>query len=821
MTKLWQDLLYGIRTLRKSPAFTLFAVLTLALGIGANTAIFAVVDAVILRPLPYPNPQQLVIIWETDLNRKITHGTTPPADFLDWRSQSHTFENMAAYQQWFFNLSSGNEPEQLLGVHVSPGFFSMLGLKFSLGRGFSSEEEQPGHDNVVVLSHALWSRRFGADSNILNRSIIIDDKPFTVVGVLPAGFDLLGFNQPLDLWMPLSFAPEDIRRDNPSLIVFGRVKNGVSLAQANADLGTISCRLSMEYPATNQGTGVNIEPLHDEINGNVSDPLLVLLVAVSLVLLIACANVANLMLSRSAGRQREVAIRSAMGAGRFRLVRQLLTESIFVGLLGGAFGLLIAYGAFHLLSMILPAPGMAGAVPFEQTVGFNLPVLLFAAVVAVLTGIIFGLAPAFQFSKPDLTESLKEGGRGSTTGRQSRFTRSVLVVIEVALSLVLLIGAGTLISSFEAILKKNMNFNPKNVLSFQVWLPLSRYPTADATRQFFDQALERMHHLPGVMSAGAVNFLPLTGWTDLSNFDIQGRPSPPPKEEFVAHYRVTDAHYFQTMQIPLLKGRYFTDADTANSQNVAIMNQALANRYWPDQNPIGQRVRFHITPSKAALYRPIVSDQWFTIVGVVADLQDRILGRVQPGQLFLPHTQAPSRIMRFVLRSTMPPDSLAASARSAILSVDKNQPITAVASMEHLVSNSVSHEAVNAKILSCLALLALVLAAIGIYGVISYGVQQRTHEIGIRMALGAQPRDVIRLIINQGARLTLIGIVFGLGGAYALTTVLAGFLFGVKSVDIPSSAISVLILLIVAILACYIPARRATRVDPLDSLRYE
>jgi putative ABC transport system permease protein len=821
MTKLWQDLLYGIRTLRKSPAFTLFAVLTLALGIGANTAIFAIVDTVVLQPLPYPHPQQLVIIWETDMNRKITRGTAPPADFLDWRTQSHSFQSMAAYQQWFSNLSEADGPEQLLGVHVSPGFFSMLGVKFTLGRGFSSDEEQPGHDNVVVLSHALWSSKFGSDPNILNRSIVIDDKPFTVVGVLPAGFDLLGYSQPLDLWVPFSFAPEDIRRDNPSLIVFGRMKNGVSLAQANADLGTISRRLSMEYPATNQGTGVNVQLLHDEINGNISDPLLVLLAAVSLVLLIACANVANLMLSRSAGRQREVAIRSAMGAGRVRLIRQLLTESILLGLLGGAFGLLVAYGAFRLLSMILPAPGTAGSVPFEQTIGFNLPVLLFAAAVAILTGVIFGLAPAFQFSKPDLTESLKEGGRGSTTGRQSRFTRNVLVVIEVALSLVLLIGAGTLISSFEAILKKNMNFNPKNVLSFQVWLPLSRYPTADATRHFFDQALEKMHHLPGVTSAGAVNFLPLTGWTDLSNFDIDGRPSPPPKEEFVAHYRVIDAHYFQTMQIPLLKGRYFTDADTENSQNVAIMNQALANRYWPGQNPIGQRVRFHITPSKAAPFQPIVSDQWFTIVGVVPDLQDRFLGKIQPGQLFLPYTQAPSRIMRFVLRSAVPPDSLAASARSAILAVDKNQPITDTFSMEHLVSDSVSHQAVNAKILSCLALLALVLAAIGIYGVISYGVQQRTHEIGVRMALGAQPRDVVRLIVNEGARLALIGIVLGLGGAYALTTVLAGFLFGVKSVDIPSSAISVLILVIVALLACYIPARRATRVDPLDSLRYE
>lgn len=821
MRKLWQDLVYGGRALRKSPAFTLVAVLTLALGIGANTAIFGIVNAVLLHPLPYPHPQQLVIAWETDTNRKITRGTAPPADFLDWRSESHAFQGMAAYQSWLFNLSGAGDPEQLWGVHVSPGFFPMFGVKLALGRTFRADEEQPGHDHVVIISHGIWAQHFGSDPGMIGRSITLDDKPFLVVGILPAGFNLLGFGHALDLWMPLSFLPDEIRRDNPSLIVFARLKDHTSLEQANTDLGTIAGRLAAEYPATNQGTGVRVVGLHDDLYGYIGNPLLVLLAVVGLVLLIACANVANLMLSRSAGRQREVAIRSALGARRFRLIRQLLTESILLGLLGGALGLLLAYGAFRLLPLVLPAPGTPGGIPHEEWIGMNLPVLMFTIVVAILTGIVFGLAPAFQFSKPNLAESLKESGRSSTGGRESRMTRSVLVVVEVALSLVLLIGAGTLIRGFQAILNQDMGFNPKNVLSFQVSLADSRYPAAAQVGGFFDRAILKMRHLPGVESASAIDFLPLTGWTDLSSFDIDGRPAPPPKEEFVAHYRVIDAEYFQTMQIPLVGGRYFTSADASSAPSVAIINQALAKRYWPNQNPLGQRIRLHLTASKSAPYRPTVGNQWITIVGLVGDLEDRAFGSTKPGKLYLPYLQAPSRIMRIVLRTAVPPGSLVEPARQAIFSLDSNQPVTSMQSMEELLAASMSSEALNAKLLGFFALLALVLAAIGIYGVISYGVEQRTHEIGIRMALGAQRGDVIRLILSQGVRLTLIGLVLGIGGAYALTTVLAGFLFGVKSVDIPSSAIAVGILAIVAVSACYVPALRATRTDPLRALRYE
>ena len=821
MGTFWQDLQYGARMLRKSPAFALIAVITLALGIGANSALFSLVNAVVLRPLPFPKAQQLVVVWATDSNRKIMRGTAPPADFLDWRSQNKVFQGMAAYELWLSTITGGSEPEQLWGAHVSPSFFSMLGVKMTIGGGFRPDEEQPGHDQVVILSHNVWVDTFGSDPSIANRSIIIDSKPYKVAGVLPPHFSLFGLNRSPDLWMPLAFPAAEIRRDNPSLVIFARLKDGVTLAQANADMSAITGRLAAEYPATNQSTGAHVALLQTEFGHSIGDALLILLAAAGVVLLIACGNVANLMLTRSAGRQREIAIRSALGARRKRLIRQLLTESILLGLLGGALGLLFAYGAIRLLPLLLPATGSIGEIPHANGLGINLPVLAFTFAVAILTGIIFGLAPAFQSSRAELTESLKESGRGSSAGRQSRSTRNSLVVVEIGLSLVLLVGAGTLLRGLSALLNVNLGFNPKNVLSFQVWLPDSRYTAPGDVRGFFQQAIVKMRAIPGVKSAGAVNFLPLTGWTDLSNFDISGRPSPPPKQQFVAHYRVVDTGYFSTMQIPLLKGRDFTTADGENSQAVVVISDALAKKYWPDQNPVGQQIRFHLEVSKAAPYRPTIGSDWTTIVGVVSSLQEREFVEHQLPIIYFPAAQVPSRIMRFVLRTSVPPDSLAASARQAVFSVDKDQPVTEMKSLHELRSETVSREELNAKLLTFFALLALALAAIGIYGVISYGVEQRTHEIGIRMALGARPGDVVRLIVREGFRLILVGILLGLIEAYALTNVLAGFLFGVKSIDLPSILIGIAVMVIVALLGCYLPARRATRIDPLNSLRYE
>jgi len=828
MGNFWRDLEYGWRLLRKSPGFACVAVLTLALGIGANAAIFSIVNAVVLRALPFPDSQQLVDVWTTDLNRKLTRGSTPPADFLDWRAQCHAFEHLVAYQTWFFNLTGAGEPVQLWGVHVSWDFLDMLEVKLALGRTFRPDEEQPGHDQEVIISYGLWEDRFGGDPRIVGRSVTIDYKPYTVVGVLPNGFDIFGTTgtaRQLDLWMPLSFQPSEIRRDNPSLIVLGRMKPGVSVAQANADLQPISSRLSMEYPVTNQGTGVLVVSMHQDIDEHGGNSMFILLATVGLVLLIACANVANLLLSRASVRQREMSIRSALGARRWRVIRQLLTESVLLAFLGGAAGLLLAHFALQALPALLSRIGAVNQLPRRSLIGINLPVLIFTLAATLATGIIFGLAPAFQSSKLDLNESLKEGGRGSAGAMRSRFMRNILAVSEVGLSLVLLIGAVMLIRSFRDLLSVDPGFNLKNVLSMQVWVPESRYPSQGQTRTFFQQLMPRVRALPGVRSASAINFLPLTAWTDFVNFDISGRPSPPPRQEYVAQYRIIDPDYFRTLEIPLARGRFFAETDNSQSAGVAIINEALAKQYWPNEDPLESRVRLHLQESTSSPWRPAASDSWLNIVGVVDDINDAGLARYggdgKPGLIYLPYLQDPSRIMRLVLRTIGPPTTLTGAARSAVQSVDKDQPVTDVHSMEELFSESVSSQALNTTLVSFFAALALILAAIGIYGVISYGVEQQTHEIGIRMALGAQPRDVVRLVIRQGMKLALIGIVFGIAGGYAVTRLLANFTFGIKSLDPIATAIAIAILLVVALLACYIPARRATRIDPMDALRYE
>ncbi|HLJ39968.1 MAG TPA: ABC transporter permease [Candidatus Acidoferrales bacterium] len=821
MGTFWQDLQYGGRLLLKSPAFTLIAVVTLALGIGANTAIFGIVNTVLLRPLPYPNQQQLVNVWETDSNRKIKHGSVPPGDFFDWRAQNQVFQGISAFQFDVFNLTGAGEPEQVWGGRVSANFFDLLGVRPIVGRTFRPDEEQPGHARVVMISHAVWARHFASDPNVVGHSVTLDDNPYTVIGVLPADFSLLGLSRQFEVWAPLALSPSDIRRDNPSLIVFARLKPDVTIARANLDMDDISRRLSMAYPATNQGVGTRVDSMHELMSRGFGNPLLLLLASVGLVLLIACANVANLLLARAAGREKEVAIRSALGAGRLRLVRQLFTESILLGLVGGAAGLLFGYGGLKILPAILPPAGGIDEIPRMNMVGINGTVFAFTIGVAILTGIIFGLAPAFQCSKANLAESLKESGRSSTGGMQRRLTRSFLAIIEIGLSLVLLIGAGTLIRSLRGLLDSNPGFNPKNVLSMQIWLPESHHQGTAQTREFFQQLIERMRTLPGVNSASAINFLPLTSWADFANFDIAGRPSPPPRQEFVAQYRIIDPQYFQTMQVPLILGRYFTDTDNQSAQGVAIVNQALAGQYWPNHDVIGQRVRLHLQESKSVPWRPGASDAWLTIVGIVANTNERKPGDQSEGELYLPYLQTPSRMMRFVLRTSGPPESLASAARQVVQSIDPNQPVTEVQSMEQLVSASVSSESLNASLLTFFAALALILAGIGIYGVISYGVEQRTHEIGIRLALGAQPRDVLHLIVRQGVRLALIGIVIGLGAAFGLIQVLSVAMFGIKSIDPASSIIAVVLLFLVAFFACYIPARRATRVDPVQALRYE
>ena len=817
----WQDLRFGARMLRKSPGFTLVAVATLALGIGANTVIFSIVNAVILRPLPYPNPQQLVVVWESDINRKIPRGTAPPADFLDWRAQNSVFEYMAGMQILSFDLTGVGVPQQIWGIRASPDFLDMLGVKPALGRSFLPEEEQPGHDHSVILSHEIWERSFGASPGVLGRNITISDNSYTIVGVLPGGFNLLGRSQKYDLWIPLSFPPEVIRRDNPSLIVFARMKPGVTIAQARADMDTITNRLAAEYPKTNQGVGALVGSMHYELARTPREPLLIILGAVGLVLLIACANVASLLLSRAAVRRREVSIRAALGAKRLRLVRQMLTESVLLGLAGGTAGLLLAYGGLRLLPAILPPAGALGELPHADWIGLNWPVLIFTVAVALLTGIIFGLVPAFQSSKPDLNDSLKESGRSMSGGVESRLARNALVIAEVGISLVLLIGAVTLIRGFRDLLRTNPGFNPENVLSMQVWLPFQRYPNPSQARTFFQQAVERMRALPGVSSASAINFLPLSGWTDITNLDIEGRQSPTPRTQFNAHYRIIDDQYFRTMQIPIIRGRSFTGSDGERAAPVAIINQTLANEYWQGQDPIGQRIRVHLQESKNVPWRAGATDNWLTVVGVVGDVRNREWDDDTIGEVYLPFPQVPSRMMSLVLRTNGPTGALADSVRQIVASEDRQQPVTSVKTMEELLSATTSSQELDSTLLGFFASLALILAAIGIYGVISYSVEQRTHEIGIRLALGARPKDVSRLLVRQGLRLAGIGALFGLIVAYAVTRLLANSFFGIRSVDPIAAGLAVLGLLIVAAAACYIPARRAARVDPIQALRYE
>src|SRR5690348_4041962 len=818
---IWQDLRYGARLLRKSPGFTFVAIATLALGIGANTVIFSVVNAVILRPLPFPNPQQLVIVWESDNNRKIPRGTAPPADFLDWRSQNHVFQYMSAMQISSFNLTGTGVPQQLQGIRVSPDFFDMLGVKPSLGRTFLADEEQPGHDRSVILSHELWTSTFGSSPSIVGKNITISDTSYTVVGVLPAGFNLLGRSARFDLWLPLSFPPEVIRRDNPSVIAFARMKPGVTIEQARADMRTITSRLSMEYPKTNQGVGCLVGSMHYELARSPREPLLIILGAVGLVLLIACANVASLLLSRAAVRRREVSIRAAMGAKRSRLIWQMLTESILLGLAGGSAGLLLAYGGLKILPAILPPPGALGELPHVNWIGLNWTVLSFTVGIALLTGIIFGLVPAFQSSRPDLNESLKESGRSTSGGVESRLARNSLVVFEVGISLVLLIGAVTLIRGFRGLLDTNPGFNPKNVLSMQVWLPYDRYQNTALARTLFQHVIEKMRALPGVESASAVNFLPLSGWTDITNLDIEGQALTSTRAEFNAHYQIIDPLYFQTMQIPVMKGRAFSEGDGGQAPLVAIINQSMAQDYWQGKDPIGQHIRIHLQESKNLPWRPEGTDNWVTIVGVVGDIQNLEWSDNPVRVVYLPYLQEPSRLMSLVLRTSVPPLSLAQSVREIVADQDQQQPVTSISTMEDVRSATTSPQALDSTLLGFFAALALILAAIGIYGVISYSVEQRTHEIGIRLALGAQPRDVLRLVVSQGLRIAIIGAGFGIVVAYVVTRLLANSFFGIHAVDPTAAGVSVLVLLLVAAVACYIPARRAAAVDPLQALRYE
>lgn len=817
METFFQDIRYGLRLLIKRPGFTAVAVIALALGIGANSAIFSVVNGVVLRALPYKDPDRLAIVWSKIplLQGRVGTGEFPvtAGEFIDWRDQNQVFEQIAAFHSQPFNITGAGEPEFLGGVRGSASLFSLLGVEPKLGRTFAPEDDQPGAERVVIISHGLWERRFGSDPNIIGQKLSLNDEPYTVVGVLPAGFQFprkgelpapYQFPRQADFYTPLAWSPaQAANRGRNFLVVVARLKPRATFEQAGAEMNAIAERLQEQYPYLNKEALV--VPLHKQVVGKVRTALLVLLGAVGFVLLIACANVANLLLARAASRQKEIAIRTALGASRVRVIRQLLTESVLLSLVGGTLGLLLALWGIDLLLTISPSN-----LPRVDTIGIDERVFAFTLAVSLLTGIGFGLVPAIKVSKPDLNDALKEGGRSSSVGfRHSRF-RGLLVVSEVALSLVLLIGAGLMIRSFVTLLNVDTGLTVQNVLTLDIGLPKSKY-TGPQQIAFFQQVLSRMQSLPGVQAVGGVYPLPLSGAEEFMGFSIEGRGSNP-GESVSAGPRWVNGDYFKVMGIALLRGRELTERDNADAARVLVINEAMAKAFWPDEDPIGKRVAFDRTNG---------TPNWREIVGIAKDVKHVSLDGTATPEMYLPFGQFPIFFQTIVLRTAGDPLSLVAAARSEVLAVNKDQPISNVHTMEELLSNSIAQRRFNMLLLSIFAIVALLLSAVGIYGVMSYSVAQRTHELGLRMALGAQSSHIVALVVRQGMTLALTGVVVGLAAAFVLTRIMASLLYGVSATDTLTFGLIALLLSSVAFFACYIPAHRATKVDPMVALRYE
>jgi putative ABC transport system permease protein len=806
---LWQDLRYGLRMLVKNPGFTIVAVLALALGIGANSAIFSVVNTVLLRPLPYKDPERLVMVWEDATKHGYPRDTPAAANYIDWRDQNQVFEGMAALADLSFNLTGIGEPERIDGRRVSANLFSLLGVEPQLGRAFSPEEDQPGASRVVIMSHGLWQRRFGSDINITGKPLTLNGESFTVVGVMPPQFDFP--SREVDLWVPIAFSSQEAaNRGRHYLQVIARTKPGVTLQQAQAEMNTIAARLQQQYPNSNTDLGATVTPLHEHIAGEIKPALLVLLGAVGFVLLIACANVANLLLARAAGRQKEIAIRIALGASRLRLVRQFLTESILLAGLGGIVGLLLSVWGVSLLKAFIPQN-----ISQAKAITIDARVLIFTLLVSVLTGLIFGLAPATQASNFNLNETLKEGGRDSAAGSRGNRIRGLLVIAEVAVALILLIGAGLLINSFLRLRSVDPGFRTDKLLTMQVVLPRLKYPDHARRSVFYTELLRRVEALPGVKSAAITTNLPLYRQGNSIGISIEGRPAPAPGQELIVTTRVVSSNYFSTMGIPFLQGRQINEQDRVDSPAVAVISETMARRFWPGEDPLGKR----ITPGSSDSADP---DDWLTIIGVVKDVRQFELTADPKPQMYLSYEQAGFFEPRDLVVSTdVEPLSLAATVRRTVWEIDKDQPVSNIRTMEDILSESVARQRFSMLLLGIFATLALFLAAVGIYGVMSYSVAQRTREIGLRMALGAQRSDVLKLVVGGGLKLVLIGVGIGLAAAFILTRVMSSLLFGVSTTD-PVTFITIsLVLISVALLASFIPARRATKVDPMIALRYE
>jgi putative ABC transport system permease protein len=809
MHSVGRDLQYGARLLWRAKGFTAIALLALGLGMGATSAIFSVVDAVLLRPLPYRDPQRLLIVWEKNAAQNKFKLFVAPANFRQWQQQSRSFEAMAAIQDIHFNLTGGPnghiEPEEMRGERVSAELFPLLGVQPAIGRAFRPDEDQPGHANFVLLSYRLWERRFAADRSIPGKTIRLRDQNYTVVGVLPPGFSVL---DPLvDLYVPLALNTSDSRvAAGRNLMVVARLKPGVEIDQARTEMESIGSGLEQSNPALNAGWRPSLFPFREELVGKAHRALLVLLGAVCFLLLMACTNVANLLLARGSTRRREIAIRNALGASRGRIALQLLSESMILAVAGGALGILLARIGVAVLARLA-----SDSIPLMAQARLDTRLFLFTLGVSVATGVLFGMAPAVQVSGANLNASLTEGGRGGTTGRRGRLMRSSLVVLEVTLSVVVLIAAGLLIRSFVRLRSTDPGFQSSNVLTFRLLLGGTRNSSPDRRISFVKQVAEQMAVLPGVRAVGGVNWLPLDGLFGGTTFVVDGRPLPPGGQRPVGLIRSATPSYFRAMGIPLLAGREFTDQDTAQSPPVIVINQTLARRFWPQGQPLGERVSL----------LDVAGGRRAEIVGVVGDVKPEHIENEDRPTIYGPYPQLPFVTVVMVLKTAGPPLSLAATVEREVHRIDPEQPVADVRSMEMLVDQSVAGSRFNAVLLGVFATLAFVMAAVGIYGVVSYDVSERTHEIGLRIALGAQSRDVQRLVIGQGARLAAFGIAAGLSAAIAVTRLMESMLFGVKANDAYTFAAISLMLGLVALVACYLPSRRATALDPLIALRHE
>jgi len=803
METLLNDIRYGFRSLLKRPGFAAIAVVTLALGIGANSAMFSTVNAVLLKPLSYPEADRIVVLEGINPTAGITQSNLSIPDFADWQSQNQVFEQLAGFVSGGSLLTNGDETERVRGTGVTTDFFPLFRTTALAGRTLQADDSEKGRDPVMVLSYGLWQRRFGGSQNVIGSKVILSGKNTTIVGIMPAGFN---YPDQSELWVPYPIDAASERRDNRFFSVVARLKAGVPIAQAQASLDTINKRLAQTYLETNSGWSVRVINLQERLVGSMRKSLLVLLGAVAFVLLIACANVANLMLARATGRQKEIAVRAALGASRWRVVRQLLTESLLLSVIGGAIGLLLSVWLTRVLVSISPAN-----TPRFDEIKPDLRVFAFTLGLTVVTGIIFGLAPALQASRIDLNGGLKEGGGKGSGGSRNKRLRSLMMVSEIALSFMLLVGAGLLIKSFMRLRDVSPGFNPENVLSLRTSLPGSRYPEGQPRVQMLGQVLDHMKSLPGVQSAAAVLSLPLGGDT----FNVgrgyirEGRPATP-EESANAMYLVATPDYFRTLQIPILAGRPFNDQDNDKAPMVLIVNETMARRLWPGESPLGR----HIT---------VWRDEKFPreIVGIVSDTKPALDAEVE-SQMYVPYAQDSGwGSVSLVVRTSGDPLNTAAAARNEIRSLDKGIPVFNVKTMNDVLSTSVSQQRLSMLLLSAFAGVALLLAMIGIYGVTAYYVTQRTQEIGIRIALGAQMRDVMKLVLASGMALALIGVAVGLAGALALTRLMTSLLFGVRPTDTATFLLVSVCLLATALLACYLPARRATKVDPLKALRYE